>query len=124
MKRLILSAAAFLFVAYGVQAQNDSTRYINGLPVSEDDTVEQFIENDLGVKDKIRAVSTSELPRKVLKALKKGDQYNGWEDSVIYFDENTRLFLVPVKYEEGIKTFGINEDGHPVTFDEVTRGSN
>jgi hypothetical protein len=124
MKILILSAAAFLSVTFLVNAQNDSTRYINGLPVTDDDTVEQFIENDVGVKDKIRAVSTGELPRKVLKALKKGDQYNGWEDSVIYFDENTRLFMVPVKYGEGIKIFGINEDGHPVTFDEVTRGSN
>jgi hypothetical protein len=124
MKRVLLSAAAFLLLTFFVKAQNDSTRYINGLPVSEDDTVEQFIENDLGVKDKIRAVSTSELPRKVLKTLKKGDQYEGWQDSVIYFDENTRLFIVPVKYEGGIKTFGINEDGHPITFDEVTRGSN
>ena len=121
---MILSVAAFLSVTFFVNAQNDSTRYINGLPVTNDDTVEQFIENDLGVKDKIRAISTSELPRKVLKALKKGDQYDGWEDSVIYFDENTRLFMVPVKYEEGIKIFGINEDGHSVTFDEVTGGSN
>jgi hypothetical protein len=124
MKRIIVSTAAFLLVTFLVKAQNDSTRYINGLPVSEDDTVEHFIENDLGVKDKIKRVSTSELPRKVLRTLKKGDQYDGWEDSIIYFDENTRLFLVPVKSGESIKTFGINEDGHPVTFDEVSKNQN
>jgi hypothetical protein len=124
MKRQVLTAAALLLAIIFAKAQNDSTRYINGLPVSEDDTVEQFINNDLGQKDQIKAVSPTELPRKVLKALKKGDQYDGWEDSTIYFDENTRLYLVPVKYKDGIKTFGINESGHPVTFDEVTKSQN
>jgi hypothetical protein len=124
MKRRFLSLATFLLAMIVAKAQNDSTRYINGLPVSEDDTVEQFIDNDLGQKDQIKAVSATELPRKVLKALKKGDQYEGWEDSTIYFDQNTRLYLVPVKYKDGVKTFGINEGGHPVTFDEVAKDRN
>jgi len=103
-----------------VFAQSDSTRYINGLPVSEDDTVQQFPRNDLGPSNKLIPLTAKQLPPSVLEALEEKAQYQGWQDSTVYFEKNTGLYIVPVKYEEGVKIFGLNENGKPVTFSEVS----
>lgn len=112
--------AALGFAVTAVFSQADSTRYINGLPVSEDDTVQQFPQADLGPKNKLTAVPVNKLPSRLLEVLESEDQYKGWQDSTIYFEKNTGLYLVPVKYKEGVKIFGLSENGDPVTFDEIT----
>ncbi|MEX2233251.1 MAG: hypothetical protein WD824_13900 [Cyclobacteriaceae bacterium] len=121
MIKIVLTIAAFILLALTTAfSQNDSTRYINGLPVSEDDTVGQFPQQDLGAKNKLIAVEVNDLPPKLLDVLKKEEQYHGWQDSTIYFEKNTGIYHVPVKYEEGVKIFGLNENGDPVSFREVT----
>lgn len=100
-------------------SQEDSTAYIHGLPVSEDDMAQLFV-SEREQQRQLTPVSADALPKKVLKALRKGRQYEGWQDSLVYFDRNTRLFVVPVKTTDGVKVFGLNEDGNPVTFDEVS----
>src|SRR5688572_17565561 len=104
MIKIILTIAAFILPgATTAFSQNDSTRYINGLPVSEDDTVKQFPQEDLGAKNKLIAVELNDLPSKLVDVLKKEEQYQGWQDSTIYFEKNTGIYHVPVKYEEGVK---------------------
>ena len=119
--RTATSAAATLFflAATAAYAQHDSTRYINGLPVGEDDTA-QVSSGDLAPVNRITPIPPANLPARLRDALEEGDQYNGWQDTIIYREENTGLYLVPLKYEGRVKVFGLNERGHPVTFREVT----
>lgn len=120
-RSIVITAAIIWLISAKTFAQNDSTRYINGLPVSEDDTARQFLDKtDLEPKNSLGPVSISQLPQKLRDALEKGDQYDGWKDSTIYFEKNTGLYHVPVKYSEGVKIFGLNENGDPVTFREVS----
>lgn len=121
MIKIVLTIAAFILLGpMNAFSQNDSTRYINGLPVSEDDTVGQFPLEDLGAKNKLIAVELNDLPPKLMDALKKEKQYQGWQDSTIYFEKNTGIYHVRVKYEEGVKIFGLNANGDPVSFREIT----
>ena len=109
-----------LFVAVETFAQ-DSTRYINGLPVSEDDTTQQFLKDrDLEPKNRLTVVPADQLPVKLRDELDSDEQYAGWRDSSVYFDANTEIYHVPVKYAEGVKIFGMKENGDPVTFREVS----
>lgn len=116
-----LVAALMLFVAMDAFAQEDSTRYINGLPVSEDDTARQFLQNrDLEPKDRLVIVPLDRLPEKLVDELDSEDIYQGWRDTSVYFDSNTKIYHIPVKYADGVKIFGMRENGDPVTFREVS----
>jgi hypothetical protein len=122
MRKVIISTAALLFgVVAAVFSQVDSTRYINGLPVSEDDTVTGFPGTDLGPKTILQPMSREDLPARLVEVLEKKPQYNGWRDSTIYFEKNTGIYHVPIKYNDGVKVFGLNENGDPVTFSETDR---
>lgn len=122
MARILTTAAFILLAATAVVAQEDSTRYINGLPVSEDDTAQQHPQRDLSPKNELMPVQTRNLPAKLKEVLEEEEHYRGWQDSTIYFDKNTGLYLVPVRYAEGVKVYGLNENGHPVTFSETSAG--
>ena len=111
---------AFIIAAPESLAQNDSTRYRFGLPVGESDTTRNSPLIDVEPENKLMAVPMSDLPKKVLRALKSEDQYQGWRDTTVYYERNTGIYHVPVKSEDGIRVFGLTKDGHPVTFDIVT----
>ena len=117
MKRNVLVVAALLAAA-PLFAQNDSTVYRFGLPISEDDTAGQFLERDPIPRNEWKAVR--DLPEEVLEAITEEDQYKGWRDSTVYFEKNTGLYLVPVEREDGVRIYGLNENGNPVTFDIIS----
>ena len=119
--KLIILASITLLAGFSAFSQADSTRYINGLPVSDDDTVQQFPQNDLAPAKKITPVEVKNLPAKLREALEQGAQYEGWKDSTVYFDNNTQQYIVPVKYEGGVKIFGVDKDGNPVRYSEVDK---
>ena len=122
MKRTICIAAALLLLAvFPVFGQDDSTRYIHGLPVSDDDTVRNFPQRDRQPDNRHRALSVRELPSELRKVLDEEPQYEGWRDSTVYLEVNTDLYIVPVKYDGGIKIFGLKENGNPVTYSEVSQ---
>jgi hypothetical protein len=121
MTKILFSAAVLLYFCFSgtfVFAQADSTRYINGLPVTEDDTA-RTVQSDIEPKNRLTAVSVEQLPQKLRDVLDREALYRGWQDSTIYFQNNTGLYLVPIKYEEGVKLFGLTEKGQPVTFNEI-----
>ena len=114
-------AAALLFFTFSATfalAQHDSTRYIFGLPVSEDDTA-QVPTDDFEPKNRLTAVAPDQLPEKLREELESKEQYKGWEDSTVYFQNNTGLYLVPIKTDESVKLFGLTENGQPVTYNEI-----
>lgn len=120
MNTKLLLLVAFMLSAAELPGQNDSTKYRFGLPVSEDDTTRNFPPTDLDPETRMLAVPASELPAKVLESLTTEDQYKGWRDTTVYFEKNTGLYRVPVKSKDGIRIFGLNREGKPVTFDIVT----
>ncbi|MEO5603496.1 MAG: hypothetical protein ABIR06_21425 [Cyclobacteriaceae bacterium] len=121
VKVLTVIAALMALNTSAVYSQADSTQYIFGLPVTKDDTARRSLEQDVEPKNNLEIVSIGKLPNRVRKVLDKEAQYKGWQDSLIYFNTNTRLFVVPVKNGNTIKIYGLNENGRPVTFSEVTR---
>lgn len=121
IKTLCFAAACMLYPLAQSFSQNDSTQYINGLPVSKDDTVGNFRTYDAEPKDRIVAVAPDALPADLLTSLERNELYAGWKDTTVYYDANTNLYLVHVKTGESVKIFGLNENGKPVTFSEVSR---
>ena len=118
MKGNALLIAALLFASVPLFAQNDSTVYRFGLPVSDDDTTGQFLQSDRIPRNTWKAVPLKDLPKKVREAITEEELYEG-RDSIVYFERNTGLYLVPVERDDGIRIYGLNENGNPVTFDMV-----
>ena len=112
-------AALLCACALSVYSQADSTRYINGLPVPENDTVTNFPATDLPPTNRMVPVDVNQLPAGVIDALRKEEQYKGWQDTTIYHDANAGLYFVPLRYEGGIRIFGLNDQGNAVTYNEV-----
>lgn len=100
-------------------AQSDSTTYQFGLPVEEDDTVQNFPQQDLAPENHYRKMSINELPVKLRKRLRTSD-YEGWEKSGVYYDKNSDLYYVRVRRGEEIRSIGLNRNGKPVTFNAAT----
>jgi hypothetical protein len=122
MRKICLVIATFaLLKLTPVFAQNDSTRYINGLPVSEDDTAAHIQQRDVQPAKREVAVAAKDLPAQLREALDSGETYQGWRDTTIYFQRNTGLYILPLRTRESIRIFGLTESGKPVTFSEVTR---
>jgi hypothetical protein len=123
MHRMILIIAAIITLSAGnVFSQDDSARYIFGIPVrSDDDTARSFPARDYVPPKKIKPVGVAALPAEVREALETEEQYTGWQDSTVYLDLNTGLYIVPIKHRTGVKIFGLNKKGEPVTYDEVSR---
>ena len=122
MNRIVFIIAAIItFSAPDVFSQDDSTRYIFGLPVSDDDTTRAFPQRDHVPPNTIKPVGMVLLPDEVREALESQDQYKGWQDSTIYLDLNTGLYIVPVKRGSRVRIYGLNKSGEPVTYSEVSR---
>ena len=123
MIKEVITIAAFWILTMSftqVFSQEDSTLYINGLPVSEDDTARQVPHSDLEPKNDLTVVTEHALPDKLRTVLENETQYRGWRDTSIYLQKNTGIYLVPIKTEKSVKIFGLNESGNPVTFSEVS----
>ena len=121
MKKSIVFVLATVtwLCAVNVFAQDDSTRYIFGLPVNDDDSVGRFPDSDRAPVNVIIPVAAHELPGSLREVLEAEDQYEGWQDSTVYLQKNTGIYLVPIRNDKRVKIFGLNEKGDPVTYDET-----
>jgi hypothetical protein len=121
MIRELLVAAILVFtcVVHAI-AQDDSTQYINGIPVTEQDSVDNPPPADLFPKENHQLVPRQKLPKKLLEALTEKSQFNGWEKTGVYLDTNTGLYIVTIPLDRGRKVFGLDKKGKTVTYDEVS----
>ncbi len=120
MKALMVAALVTCVISARAQ-ESDSTVYRFGLPVSDDDTAEQFLQYDRIPRNEWTAIPVKDLPSEVLEAITEGKQYEGWRDSTVYYEKNTGHYLVPVESEGDIIIYGLNEDGEPVTVDAISK---
>jgi hypothetical protein len=121
LRVLISALTLFVFAAVSPAAsQDDSTQYILGIPVSEDDTVENFPGRDLPPGQNHVRVPSEKLPEHLQKVLKNKSIYKGWHLSPVYLDKNTNLYLITIRGKDAVRVFGLDEYGKPVTYDEVS----
>ena len=121
MKAIALFTLLLVFFVTAGYSQKDSTRYINGLPVTAADSASAIPPSDRPPYNKLIPVPMDMLPHQVRASLEKESQYAGWRDTTVYRDKNTGIYLVPVRRIDGIRIFGLNANGEPVSFSEVSR---
>jgi hypothetical protein len=104
-----------------VHAQQDSTVYHMGLPVSDDDTVQNFPQYDYFPKQDSEIIRYDLLPQKVQRQLKHNVNYAGWDQFPVYFNRHTDIYTIRIKQGSDTTVIGLNKNGKPVTFGESSR---
>lgn len=111
---------ALIFLFQVASAQDDDTvRYIHGLPVTGEDTLSQRDTVDQLPRDILIPVPANEIPRHLQKTL-KDDQYEGWENSGVLLQRNTGLYVVRIAAGETTTTYLFTRKGRVVSFGERT----
>jgi hypothetical protein len=119
MKYLVIVGLTFCMQT--AFAQNDSLEFIHGLPVIEDDTVQQFPQEDLEPLSNYTRIAKNEIPPRLQRTLKHDDLYKGWENSPIYLDRNTGLYILHLSSATSVRTYRFNESGKPVSYSETAK---
>jgi hypothetical protein len=110
-----------LMVCSAVNAQQDSTVYHQGIPVSDDDTVQNFPQYDYFPKQDSEIIRYDLLPQKVQRQLKHNANYAGWNQFPVYFNRHTDIYTIRIKQGSDTTVIGLNKNGKPVTFGESSR---
>ena len=120
MKRIILFSVFLLgsVVSFAQIDSDTSTVYRNGLPISEDDTVTNFPGVDFKPFNEYKKVSFDALPEKLKEELNENSRFNGWRDSLLYFDEINSRYFVAIPIDSMVQIFGFDKRGNVITFDE------
>lgn len=105
-------------LSFGQSDMFDSTEYIMGLPVTNDDTVSSAFP-DNPPRDVLEKLSTQNIPRKLLKELDRNDLFQGWSKRGVYRDVNTGLYMIYIRERRSTRVYGLDANGNPVTFDEM-----
>lgn len=106
---------------YNAWSQSDSTLYINGLPVSEDDTVRNFPSTNYYPKNNEVIVGNRQLPEKLLDKLKKQSVYKGWERFPVLYNKSTDRYTVRVLSQNDTLYFGLDGNGNAVSYGKKNR---
>jgi hypothetical protein len=115
MKLVIVLGVSLLSLQYTF-AQSDSTLYLNGLPVSQDDTVRNFPSSDYYPKNKPVVISHDKLPERLRAALNREPIYKGWNRLPVLYDKNTDRYTVRVINENDTVFYGLDKKGNPLTY--------
>lgn len=106
-------------VTYAI-AQNDSIQYIQGLPMTNEDTVQRVV-GDIPPKNVLIEIPKERIPEKLKRTLGKEELYRGWEKFPVYQDNNTKLYILSIIKGNTTRTYGFSENGKPVTYQESTK---
>jgi len=118
--RLIL--LTLFILSFGVVfAQNDSLDFYMGLPVIHDDTVSQTSVPDMVPMDQYIRLSPDSLPKRVVETLAHDDIFKGWQKASLYYDKNTKLYVIHLASGNSIRTYRFNADGEPVAYSETSK---
>jgi hypothetical protein len=119
--RIIIVSFFLLMFCSTVNAQQDSTVYHQGIPVSDDDTVQNFPQYDYFPKQDSENIRYDLLPQKVQRQLKHNTNYAGWDQFPVYFNRHTDIYTIRIKQGSDTTVIGLNKNGKPVTFGESSR---
>jgi hypothetical protein len=113
------ASLSFLLLALAAGAQDDDTiRFIHGLPETGEDTSQQIPQEDLGAKDSIVQISHEQIPHALLRTLSREPQYKGWETDGLELDNNTKVYWIHITDKNTIRSYGFRDNGQLVSVRE------
>jgi hypothetical protein len=118
----LLIAGLFFITRLPAQESRDSTRYIQGLPVTgqEYDTLNRSTE-DRPPKDLLIEIPKDQIPSKLRETLDKEEEYKDWANFPVFQNRNTKLYEISITRGNTTRTYGFNENGKVITFGETTK---
>jgi hypothetical protein len=119
--KLIIVLSVGLLSFQCTLGQSDSTLYINGLPVTQDDTVRNYPSSDYYPKDKTVVVPSNRLPEKLRTILNREPLYKGWDRLPVLYDKNTDRYTVRVITENDTVFYGLDRKGNPLTYGKKSK---
>jgi hypothetical protein len=118
--RIIFIVVLFIFLSLKGIAQADSIDYNHGVPVNDDDTVQNFPEADFEPKTKLILVKPDQIPGSLKKALTRRSVYNGWDKFPVYLNETTGFYEIRVINAGDTTALAVDKKGNTVTFGKGT----
>lgn len=116
MRTFIITYILGLGIAGGVCAQQDTVRHDERNFTNPESFYNSELPNDVEpFRDSVR-LEQKQVPRKLKKTLQRDDLYRGWEDAGIYFNTNTKLYMLYLPADSIVRKYGFDEYGKVVTF--------
>ena len=107
------------------QADDDTIQYSHGLPITGEDTLSQEVDTlDREPKDVQIRLESGQIPTALRKTLRRGEQYKGWEQSAIFIQKNTGLYVVRITEGGTTRIYRFNGNGKAVSYDEESGTGN
>lgn len=120
MRTTILTACCF-FIMHFATAQSDSIEYINGLPITNQDTLPAGGADIDITNEKFVTLSPEQLPSEIVKTLNEDTLYKEWQNARIVLDKNTHLYWLHFSAGNTIRSYGFSKEGSVVSIDEKTK---
>ena len=119
MKVLLIITILTVPAATLLAQDDDTIRFVHGLPITGEDTAQQVPQPDVAPFDKFVIVSPAELPSGLATELDKNDLMKNWRsDARIEFDRNTGVYWINFAAGGRLRSYGYNADGNPVSIKE------
>jgi hypothetical protein len=118
MKAWITAIILFLGAASARGQDDDTIKYVHGLPVTGEDTLQQVPPDDVAPVDSIVQLSAEQIPRELFRELNENPLYKGWQNHTLQIDKNTGLYWLHIRDRETVRSYGFNRDGKPVSVRE------
>jgi hypothetical protein len=121
MQRFIITWALALGVTLQVCAQKDTVRHDERNFTNPESFYNSELPKDTEpFRDSVR-LEENQVPKKLKKTLQRDKLYHGWEDAGIYFNTNTKLYMLYLPVDSMMRKYGFDEYGKVVTFTQFIR---
>ena len=121
MRSFIITCIVALGAITQVCAQQDTVRHDERNFTNPESFYNSELPKDTEpLRDSVR-LEENQVPRKLKKTLERDDLYRGWEDAGIYFNTNTKLYMLYLPADTLTRKYGFDEYGKVVTFTQFVR---
>ena len=121
MRTFIITYTLALGFALPVCAQQDTVRHDERNFTNPESFYNSELPKDTEpLRDSVR-LEDKQVPRKLKKTLQRDDLYRGWQDAGIYFNTNTKLYMLYLPADSIVRKYGFDEYGKVVTFTQFVR---
>ena len=121
MRTFIITYTLALGFALPVCAQQDTVRHDERNFTNPESFYNSELPKDTEpLRDSLR-LEDKQVPHKLKKTLPRDDLYRGWQDAGIYFNTNTKLYMLYLPADSIVRKYGFDEYGKVVTFTQFVR---
>ena len=83
-------------------------------PIQQGDPALRTLPPRLDYVENRKRIKPEEVPQPVRETLQSNAQYNAWQDSKIYYDENTEEYVLEFTDASKTKTYRFNKEGKQI----------